>query len=323
MEGLEALSPVWVKKLDSRHESSHNMVSQDGGISASWFTEIWRFPPRLAPLPAYAMQTTAPPTESMTALSGGIDQQQRSFEQKYHAADRDRWWFHDTQDPLVRYLRDRRLAIGNERFLRVSGLRPADCRVLLVCGGVGGEGTWFANQGYAEVTVSDFSASALEVCRARDPRLKTMLLNAEAVALPDESYDLVVVQDGLHHLPRPVLGYNEMLRVARHGVLVIEPHTGLVSKMLGTKWELEGDAINYVFRWNHHLLEQSTRSMLLKRPCYVRGMRIWDHNVSLRKLGRAFGGKRLGLAVTKLAYGVINTLLPGCGNMFIGVVVKR
>lgn len=272
------------------------------------------------------MTVTAPPTDSSQPdgpEASGVEEQQRTFEQKYHDADLERWWFHDTRDPLVRYLRDRRLDIGTKEFLRVSGKKPEECRVLLICGGVGGEGSWFANQGFAEVTNSDFSESALEVCRARDPRLITMPLNAEAVDLPDESYDLVVVQDGLHHLPRPVLGYNEMLRVARHGVLVIEPHTGTIARLLGTKWEQEGDAINYVFRWNHELLEQATRSMMLQRDCYVRGMRIWDHNSSLRRLGRALGGKGLGMAAAKCAYGLMGTLLPGLGNMFIGVVVKQ
>ncbi|WP_442483549.1 class I SAM-dependent methyltransferase [Aeoliella sp. SH292] len=269
------------------------------------------------------MPTTIDNSASSAARSAGVDEQQRTFEAKYHAADRDRWWFHDSRDPLVRYLRDRRLAIGTDHFLKVSGKKPAECSVLLVCGGVGGEGSYFADRGFREVTVSDFSSSALDVCQARDPRLKTQLENAEALDLDDESYDLVVVQDGLHHLPRPVLGYNEMLRVARHGVLVIEPHTGLVADLLGTQWEQEGDAINYVFRWNHELLEQATRSMILQRPCYVRGMRVWDHNVSVRKLANALGGKKLGLAASKLTYGTLGTLLPGLGNMFIGVVVKR
>lgn len=269
------------------------------------------------------MPTTIDNPAPPAARSAGIEEQQRTFEAKYHAADRDRWWFHDSRDPVVRYLRDRRLAMGTKRFLEVSGKKPSECSVLLVCGGVGGEGSYFADQGFREVTVSDFSSSALEVCKARDSRLLTRLENAEALDLDDESYDLVVVQDGLHHLPRPVLGYNEMLRVARHGVVVIEPHTGLVGEKLGTRWEHEGDAINYVFRWNHQMLEQSTRSMLLERSCYVCGMRVWDHNVAVRKLANLFGGKKLGLAVSKLTYGTLGTLLPGLGNMFIGVVVKQ
>lgn len=265
----------------------------------------------------------SPPADAEALRPSGVEEQQRTFEAKYNAADRERWWFHDTPDPVVRYLRDRRLEIATRRFLEVSGRRPEDCTVLLVCGGVGGEGSYFADRGFAEVTVSDFSASALEVCRARDERLQTKLLNAEALDLADESYDLVVVQDGLHHLPRPVLGYNEMLRVAQSGVIVIEPHTGLVAGLLGTEWEHEGDAVNYVFRWNHSLLEQSTRSMLLKRPCYVRGMRIWDHNVSLRKVANLLGGKQLGLAAAKFIYGAMGICLPRLGNMFIGVVVKQ
>jgi ubiquinone/menaquinone biosynthesis C-methylase UbiE len=87
--------------------------------------------------------------------------------------------------------------------------------VPIVWGGVGGESTFFANQGFTSVTNSDFSTNALTLCSRFDARLKTLELNAEHLDLPDDSHDLVVVQAGLHHPSRPVLGYTEMLRVSR------------------------------------------------------------------------------------------------------------
>ena len=75
--------------------------------------------------------------------------------------------------------------------------------------------------------------AALDVCKARDPRLDTRQMDAEALDVPDNSYDIVLVQDGLHELRRPVLGLTEMLRVARRAVIVIEPHTGVVAGLLG------------------------------------------------------------------------------------------
>lgn len=255
-------------------------------------------------------------------MSTVVEQQHRSFDAKYAPAERAKWAFHDTPDPLTRYMRDRRLKFGTDRVLAETGMSPEQCSVLIVCGGVGGEGTYFANRGFTDVTVSDFSENALEICRHRDPRLKTRLLNAEEMDLEDASYDFVLVQDGLHHLPRPVLGYTEMLRVARRAVVVIEPHTGVVANLLGREWEHEGDAINYVFRWNHELLEQSTRSVLLQEPCKVRGYRMWNHNIVMLRLARLFGEGAVAHQVVKAAYGILGTALPFLGNYMAGVVIK-
>lgn len=42
-------------------------------------------------------------------------------------------------------------------------------------------------------------------------------MDAESLDAPDDRYDLVLVQDGLHHLSRPVTGLMQMLRVASAG----------------------------------------------------------------------------------------------------------
>jgi SAM-dependent methyltransferase len=174
--------------------------------------------------------------------------QREAFDAVYGVG-RSRWAFHDDPDPLVRYLRDRRLALGLERLEALTPVDRAAWTVLVVCGGVGGEATWLLDNGFAEVTVSDFSANALAVCAEREPRATTLELDAEGPAVGDSSYDLVLVQDGLHHLRRPVLGFTEMLRVARRAVVVIEPHDGLVGRLLGRTWEEHDGVRNYVFRW--------------------------------------------------------------------------
>jgi ubiquinone/menaquinone biosynthesis C-methylase UbiE len=248
--------------------------------------------------------------------------QKEHFEQQYHVRDAAHWSYHDTKDPLIRYLRDRRLRIGIDRVLRTLGRSAADLDALVVCGGVGGEGTFLANAGFRSVTVSDFSQSALDFCRERDPRLLTKLLDAEQLTLPADSYDIVLVQDGLHHLQRPTLGFTEMLRVARTAVVVIEPHTGIVARLLGTKWETEGSSVNWVFRWNADTLTQITNSFCPTERCQVVPVRIWDHNVVLGKVARAFGGKAVGLHVVKILYGVLDACFWWAGNMMVGIVFK-
>ena len=252
------------------------------------------------------------------ATGAGVELQRAAFEATYGDLDRRRWLFHLTADPLTRYLRDRRLHLALS-LLGAPNLRTWS--VLIVCGGVGGEGMFFRRAGAPDVTVSDISDEALALCREFDPSLKTKTLDAEALALPDESFDLVVVQDGLHHLPRPVLGLTEMLRVSRRAAIVIEPHRGLVADKLGTTWECTGErTVNYVFRWDRSLLEQATRSYLLSDDATVRVRRVWDHGAIVGRLaGRLPGG--LELLGARSVYAALKPI-NAAGNMMIGVVVK-
>lgn len=245
--------------------------------------------------------------------------QQAAFEASYSRGD-DRWAFHYTTDQLTRYLRDRRLDLALRAVSKSVGPETQKLSILIVCGGVGGEGTFFRKRGFADVTVSDFSQEALDRCNRFDPDLMTVLLDAEAMDLPDSAYDLVLVQDGLHHLPRPTLGFTEMLRVARIAVVVIEPRHGAIGRIFGHEWEVQGPAVNYVFRWNRMLLEQCTRSYLLSPKARVVVASLWDHNVAVRKVV-SYMPERMRLGAAKTLYAVLKSV--NCaGNMMIGIVFK-
>ena len=253
-----------------------------------------------------------------TNVAVDAEVQKTAFDSNYGGSDR-QWDFHYTDDPLTRYLRDRRLATALRILRAHGGIEAATHSVLVVCGGVGGEGTYLRKAGFGDVTVSDFSAEALRRCGRFDPALKTLLLDAERMEVADCAYDVVLVQDGLHHLSRPVLGFTEMLRVARHAVVVIEPHAGLVAQVAGTEWEHEGRAVNYVFRWNRRLLEQCTRSYLLSPDAEVIAKRIWDHGSVIARTVAPLPYP-LRLPTAKAIY----TALGGAsraGNMMIGVVI--
>lgn len=254
----------------------------------------------------------------MTKISG---EQLGAFEQIFDS-DLARWAFHDTKDPFIRYLRDRRLRIALSKFERMVGCKLEDMSVLLVCGGVGGEASYFANQGFGDVTNSDFSKNALEICKRRDGRLKTVQVDAERADLADGSFDIVVVQDGLHHLPRPALGLNEMVRVAKRGVIVLEPHTGLVAKLIGTDWERHGDAVNFVFRWNHSSFRQVILSQCLEAPIKIASIRLWDHNSIVRRIFSPLKRVSLALPAARGFYGML-TPFNFVGNNFIGLLVKE
>lgn len=250
-----------------------------------------------------------------------VEKQHAAYEEIYGPTRPNDYETHVSSERLVRYLRDRRLsrALG---FLesRVGADELREWSVLVVCGGAGGEGIFFLRSGFGDVTVSDVSGNSLQLAKKLEPRLKTCVLNAEQIELRNDSYDLVVVQDGLHHLPRPALGLTEMLRVAAKAVVVVEPHDSLVGNLIGTKWEVHDDAINYVYRWNARMVEQTVKSYLLQDHATIKVFRFWDHGLMAHKTVELLP-KRIRYATAKGIYSLL-ALLNFAGNNMVCVVCK-
>jgi ubiquinone/menaquinone biosynthesis C-methylase UbiE len=291
------------------------------------------------------MSSTSPATESREPTD-----QKRGFEEHYSSLCPEDFEAGRNLNPVIRFIRERRLRLALSRLLAETHARPSDWSALVVCAGAGIDGTVLADQGFRDVTVSDFSLKALELAKALDERLKTAPLDLENLSISAGSYDLVVVQDGLHHLPRPTLGLTEMIRVARKAVIVIEPHEGVAARLAGIEWERTADAVNYVFRWNEWLFSSVIRSYLLmgsnterilaqapidaRRPCRLNcsdnnpcsyrilAMRVWDHNPTASRLARLLGMGQVAGSVVRLAYGAIEFFFRGLGNTFIGILVK-
>lgn len=248
-----------------------------------------------------------------------VKQQQNAYEEIYAPEQMAEFDYNITPDPLTRYLRDRRLlkslAVLNNQYGDIS-----NWSVLITCGGVGGEGVFFTKRGFKNVTVSDISENSLKICNQFDPSITTIVLNGESLDVADASYDLVVVQDGLHHLPRPVSGFTEMLRVAKKAVIVIEPYDSLVGNMIGTEWEIQGDAMNYVYRWDKNSITQAVKSYLLKEYKEIKVLRIWDHSSMVAKIVGKFPTS-MQLTLVKVIYGIL-TPFNVIGNMMVAVIQK-
>jgi ubiquinone/menaquinone biosynthesis C-methylase UbiE len=87
--------------------------------------------------------------------------------------------------------------------------------------------------------------------------------NAEALTFDADSYDFVLCKEAYHHFPRPHIALHEMLRVARVGVVLMEPNDPhaesrllnrflhLIKNMLGRNANASGHGFepvgNYVF----------------------------------------------------------------------------
>ncbi len=229
-----------------------------------------------------------------------------------------------TTNLLTRYIVDWRL---KEAFRRLSkaaeGSISNESKILFMCAGEGMEGSILCDMGFKCVTISDISDVAVAEAMRRDKRLKGIALNAERSDQPDASFDVVVVQDGLHHLQNPVLGFTEMLRIARLGVLFLEPHDSFIGKVLGTEWEKNGEATNYVFRWNKKLVQDVASSYLPRNSFQNLSFSFWHHNIVFDKIGRALGGGRIGLFTIQFLKMALDSMLGKMGNQFCGAVLKR
>jgi SAM-dependent methyltransferase len=92
--------------------------------------------------------------------------------------------------------------------------------------------------------------------------------DAERLTFEDQSFDFCLVHSGLHHCYSPHRGMLEMYRVARRGLVIIEPYDNLVTRLgvrfnIGQEYEHSavyfndgkyggvgnGPIPNYVFRW--------------------------------------------------------------------------
>lgn len=207
---------------------------------------------------------------------------------------------------------------------RALGKRlTTDSPILFVCAGEGGEASWLCDMGFSNVTFSDLSPVAVSNGLNRDSRLKGLVLDAENLSTPDNFFDIVIAQDGLHHLPSPTRGFTEMLRVGRLGALFIEPHNSLSGRAFGTKWERSGNVVNYVFRWNRRLVEDVASSFLGPAVFENHSFSYWHHTLLFYKIGQNLGFGRFAEALIASLKWILDSIAARNGNQFSGIIIKK
>ena len=98
-----------------------------------------------------------------------------------------------------------------EALLDAAGGAPGT-RVLDLCCGTGVVSAAAAARGAQPVGL-DFSAAMLAEARKTHPQLQFDQSDAEALPYPDQSFDAVVANFGVHHLPSPEKAITEAFRV--------------------------------------------------------------------------------------------------------------
>ena len=78
-------------------------------------------------------------------------------------------------------------------------------------------------RGYKSVLPTNISGTFLAEAKERGLIPAYSEENAEKLSFGDDAFDFVLCKEAFHHFPRPMIALYEMLRVARKGVVLIEP----------------------------------------------------------------------------------------------------
>jgi SAM-dependent methyltransferase len=172
---------------------------------------------------------------------------------------------------------------------------------ILVVGGTQEDAEALSRCGLHRITLSNISGVA---GNPNEPgKLPIVAVDAEDARLPDNSYDLVFIHEVIHHCRVPHRALCELLRVARHHVLMMEPNDSAFMRLLGRlrfsfPFELaavvDNDYVrggvrnsqipNYIYRWNKHEVDKLASSFLAEYTFHLLAYPYWDFNVDEKEL---------------------------------------
>jgi ubiquinone/menaquinone biosynthesis C-methylase UbiE len=99
-----------------------------------------------------------------------------------------------------------------------------DARWLTIGDGrYGTDANYLLSHGMKQVMATDISDTFLKIAKAEGFISDYQVENAEKLSFGDASFDFVLCKESYHHFPRPAVALYEMLRVAKRGIVLIEP----------------------------------------------------------------------------------------------------
>ncbi len=226
---------------------------------------------------------------------------------------------------------------------------------VLIVGGSFEDVAVLRSAGFKQMTLSNIQqVSPEEIPAFDDVKIDAVCEDVEDFRLADESYDLVIAHEVLHHCRSPHRALLEMLRVSRRRVIILEPNLSWVMKALISgrfSFPYELPAVidhnyasggvrnsgipNYIYRWNRDQVYQTVSSFMPERTFALYIRRYWDFNISkedlaLRKQTRLGAITRLVgpaafLRCLRFAQLILNGVpgVSGQGNKFFCCIEKR
>jgi ubiquinone/menaquinone biosynthesis C-methylase UbiE len=199
----------------------------------------------------------------------------------------------------------RRLLEKNDINLDGTKLHVASC-------GSGIDAAYLLKFSNPEIYVSDLSQEALKSTLGLFPQFQGQTEDNEQLSFPDDFFDFSFVAASLHHLPRPVLGLYELLRVSKRGVIVIEPNDSCLTRLAGKiglaqEYEVHG---NYVYRFSRRDVKKIASSLLC------------DFKITQCFAVHRIAKSRMEFFFLKIINKTLNTFCPSLGNYIIFAILK-
>ncbi len=174
--------------------------------------------------------------------------------------------------------------------------------ILTVGDGRGGrEARHFIKLGH-QVTATDLCTEMLSQAHRAGRIDRFAQANAEQLPFADNQFDFVFTKECLHHTQRPYQAVHEMLRVAREGIVIIEPHTLRRFRIR--------DCVQQITRRLLRFRRRSTRDELPKvvyEPCGNYLFRFDPFELTQAALA---------VGLTSVAYQYVQHYVwPGCGDI--------
>jgi ubiquinone/menaquinone biosynthesis C-methylase UbiE len=160
------------------------------------------------------------------------------------------WW----DDSTVNYWRHTRLLSPVLEVLH--DLR--DFNWLTIGDGAGTDAFRLLKGGFKNVTASDLTVALLKETRKRGYINKYSVVNAEKIDLPNDSFDFVLCKETLHHMSNPYQAIHECLRVAKFGVVLIEPQDPWIDPPVDSNKDIPGyeEVGNYVYTFSKREIQK-------------------------------------------------------------------
>lgn len=95
-------------------------------------------------------------------------------------------------------------------------------------GRYGSDAYFLQKRGVGKVLPTDLSETLLKIGKKKGIISEYRIENAEKLSFKDNSFDWAFCKEAYHHFPRPMIALYEMLRVAREGIVLIEPNDGVI-----------------------------------------------------------------------------------------------
>lgn len=165
-----------------------------------------------------------------------------------------------------------------------------------------------------KICFTDIHMRAMEKTKSNFHKESFVLTDNHKLSFKDNAFDYVFVGASLHHLKEPLRGIYELLRVAKEGLIVIEPNDSWLTRAfekLGWASEYEPDHDNYVYRFSKRDVVKISKALFFK---YEVRRFFAVHKVAKTKLE---------FLIIKAVNAAANIFCPSIGNYIVFLVKKE